>query len=137
MSDKSERIFQSLSDISDQKVDEAARRPAGKRPVPRWRRWTALAACLCLVAGAAVWYLPRMGGSSSNNGLGGSGADGVTNFMSYAGPVFPLTLAEENGAVTAQREITLDFQPWVPRWISNEEMPPKKRPGGRRATIRS
>ena len=122
MSDKSERIFQSLSDISDQKVDEAARRPAGKRPVPRWRRWTALAACLCLVAGAAVWYLPRMGGSSSNNGLGGSGVDGVTNFMSYAGPVFPLTLAEENGAVTAQREITLDFQPWVPRWISNEEM---------------
>lgn len=42
--------------------------------------------------------------------------------MSYAGPVFPLTLAEENGAVTAQREITLDFQPWMPRWISNEEM---------------
>ena len=54
MSDKSERIFQSLSDISDQKVDEAARRPAGKRPVPRWRRWTAPAACLCLVAGATM-----------------------------------------------------------------------------------
>ena len=29
--------------------------------------------------------------------------------MSYAGPVFPLTLAQENDALTAAREITLDF----------------------------
>ena len=59
MSDKSERIFQSLSDISDQKVDEAARRPAGKRPAPRWRRWTALAACLSLCYALAIPYLPE------------------------------------------------------------------------------
>lgn len=72
MSDKSERIFQSLSDISDQKVDEAARRPAGKRRAPRWRRWTALAACLCLVAGAAVWYLPRMGGAHPTTAWAGA-----------------------------------------------------------------
>lgn len=61
MSDKSERIFQSLSDISDQKVDEAARRPAGKRPAPVGGGGPPWPPCLCLVAGAAVWYLPRMG----------------------------------------------------------------------------
>ena len=41
--------------------------------------------------------------------------------MSYAGPVFPLTLREENSAVSARRSVTLDFAPWVPVWVSNEE----------------
>jgi len=41
--------------------------------------------------------------------------------MSYAGPVFPLTLKEADSALTAEREITLDFAPWVPVWRSNEE----------------
>ena len=41
--------------------------------------------------------------------------------MSYAGPVLPLTLGEENSSITAQRDITLDFAPWEPVWISNEE----------------
>ena len=34
-----------------------------------------------------------------------------TTFMSYAGPVFPLTLAEETSALTAERETTWDFAP--------------------------
>ena len=42
-----------------------------------------------------------MGGSA---GAGGSGHSEASTFMSYAGPVFPLTLAEENGSITAQRE---------------------------------
>ena len=41
--------------------------------------------------------------------------------MSYAGPVFPLTLREENAAISADRTVTMDFAPWVPVWISNEE----------------
>lgn len=61
-----------------------------------------------------MWYLPRMGGSSSNNGLGGSGADGVTNFMSYAGPVFPLTLAEENGLSPPSGRSLWTFNPGCP-----------------------
>ena len=45
----------------------------------------------------------------------------VNAFMSYAGPVFPLTLREENTSISADRSITMDFEPWVPVWISNEE----------------
>ena len=59
-----------------------------------------------------------MGG---NAGAGGSGHKDGSTFMSYAGPVFPLTLREENAAISAERTVTMDFEPWVPVWISNEE----------------
>ncbi len=45
-----------------------------------------------------------------NAGTGGSGhAEGATTFMSYAGPVFPLTLSEPDSEMTASRRITYDF----------------------------
>lgn len=117
MSKKSERLFQALSDIREETVDEVAEVP--KRKI-RWKRWVALAAVLAvIIMGGRL--LPRMGGSSGNPGAGGGGADGGSTFMSYAGPVFPLTLREENSNITAERDITLDFAPWVPQWVSNEE----------------
>ena len=123
MSDKSERLFEALSELKDSTIDEGAQEPPEKKKF-HWRRWTALAACLAVVVlgvGTYTGLIPllRLGGS----GAGGGGHDeGATTFMSYAGPVFPLTLGEENGSITAQREITLDFAPWVPEWLSNEEM---------------
>lgn len=116
MSDKSERLFQAMSEIRDEAIDEAAQEPPAKRKPHHWKRWAALAACLALVA-AGGYLLPRLGGSSA----GGGGHDEASAFMSYAGPVFPLTLEEANGSITAQRDITLDFAPWVPVWVSNEE----------------
>ena len=116
MSDKSERLFQAMSEIRDEAIDEAAQEPPAKRKPHHWKRWAALAACLALVA-AGGYLLPRLGGSSA----GGGGHDEASAFMSYAGPVFPLTLVEANGSITAQRDITLDFAPWVPVWVSNEE----------------
>lgn len=120
MSEKSERLFQAMSQIGEEKIDEAAAEPPGKKRRV-WLRWTALAAVLALVVGVGSQVLPRLGGSASNGGADGGGADGGSVFMSYAGPVFPLALAEENGALTAAREVTLDFAPWVPVWVSNEE----------------
>ena len=116
MSDKSERLFQAMSEIRDEAIDEAAQEPPAKKKPHHWKRWAALAACLALVA-AGGYLLPRLGGSSA----GGGGHDEASAFMSYAGPVFPLTLEEANGSITAQRDITLDFAPWVPVWVSNEE----------------
>ena len=118
MSEKSERLFRAMSDIGDHKIDEAAETIVSRKP--HWRRWTALAAALALVVGVGSYFLPRMGGGAANGGSG-SGTDGASTFMSYAGPVFPLTLREENDAITAERNITLDFQPWVRVWRSNEE----------------
>lgn len=84
----------------------------------RFRPWMGVCACLAvalLVGGGLLVSLP-MGGTA-----GGSGHDGASTFMSYAGPIFPLTLGEGNDNITAQRHITLDFSPWEPEWVSNEE----------------
>ena len=119
MSDKSQRLFEAMSQLSDEKIDEGAAYTPKKKF--HWKRWTALAACLAILVvgvGGITGLIPifRIGGSA-----GGSGADGASTFMSYAGPVFPLTLGEANDSITAQRDIALDFAPWVPRWVSNEE----------------
>ena len=110
MSRESERLFAAMNDVSDQSVDEAAE-AMGRRKVS-WLRLAGLAAALVLIAGAGGLFLllPRGGG-----GAGGAGSSGST-FMSYAGPVMPLTLREENGNITAERDITLDFAPWSGEW---------------------
>ena len=124
MSDKSERLFEALGELSDAHIDEAAgAEPAQQKGKPHRRRWAAAAACLALVAvgvGSLSGVIPLLPGSPGN-GTGGAGHDGASTFMSYAGPVFPLTLREENDSITARRDITLDFSPWVREWVSNEE----------------
>ena len=120
MSEKSQRLFEALNELKDSTIDEAGREPPAKKKF-RWRRWTALAACLALVVvgvGAVTGVIPilRFGGSA-----GGGGHDEASTFMSYAGPVFPLTLGEANDSITAERDIILDFSPWERVWVSNEE----------------
>lgn len=88
------------------------------RPRRRFRPWMGLCACLAVVilgGGALLLSQGGMGGSA-----GGAGHDGASTFMSYAGPVFPLTLREENDSITAQRDITLDFAPWERVWVESE-----------------
>ena len=115
MSRESERLFDTLGEIGEEMLAPVLEQRQTSQPL-KWKRWAALAAVLVL--GVGLWrFLPRMGGSSS----GGSGSSGSSVFMSYAGPVFPLAAVEETKQVTARREITLDFSPWEPVWISNEQ----------------
>lgn len=116
MSERSERLFEALSEISEEKIDEAS--PDDRTNRSQWRKWGVLAAALAVVIGVGSYVLPRLGGSA---GAGGAGSDGASTFMSYAGPVFPLTLKEADSTVTAEREIILDFAPWVPTWIPRDE----------------
>lgn len=101
-----------------------AGRKVGGRVSPKWQKWAGLAACACLlllvVIPMATQLIPRMGGSSGENGGGsGSNNDGSTVFMSYAGPVFPMTALSGGEGLTVERDITFDFQPWVPRLDEN------------------
>ena len=119
---KAERLFRILGLVDESLVEEAvsASSPAAVQRRHPWRRLLAAAACLAVICGGA--YLAgtlRMGGRA---GAGGSGHSEASTFMSYAGPVFPLTTAEETSSITAERNITLDFAPWIPAWLSNEEM---------------
>ena len=115
-----ERLFRILGLVDEDLNEEAADTfPAGRRRFSR--QWAAAAACVSvLCAVGAGWFFTgglHMGGAASGApGEGGSGINGVdavegTTFMSYAGPVFPLTLAEGTDGLTAERLTTWDFAP--------------------------
>ena len=113
---KSDELLDAIGEAKDEYVQDV--RNAKEKKMPGWAKWTsAIAACLVLTIGVSLFF----GGMGGNAGAGGSGHEDGSTFMSYAGPVFPLTLREENAAISAERTVTMDFEPWVPVWISNEE----------------
>jgi len=101
-----------LSNTDHNTKEKTPRRAAGRI---RWKAWCSAAACLLLAAGLAdilIWrsisdFGGKTGDGSANSG--GSGHSEGTTFMSYAGPVFPLTLSEAYGGITASRHISFDF----------------------------
>ena len=120
MSKRSERLFSAMSRLPDRQIDEAsepfpAAKPARRQP---WRRWGTAAACAAVIA-MTVTIFPRIGGCGASGGAPEGAEDG--SFLSYAGPILPLTLQTPDDALTAERTVTLDFAPWVPQWRTNEE----------------
>lgn len=130
---KAERLFRVLGLVDSGLVQEAGQAPeAVRRP---WRRWAALAACLALVCALGLgWRITGGFGGSSGSAAGGadsgasgsdgaapadpgegsgSGVNGGISFMSYAGPVLPLTVLENPDGLTAERTVTWDFAPGV------------------------
>lgn len=97
-----EKIYRAVGGTGEDLVREILEPARKKSP---WRRWGALAAALALVAGGGLALLPRFGGSST----GGAGHGEGSSFMSYAGPIFPLTVLEGGEGLAARRELTLDF----------------------------
>lgn len=117
-----ENLYDALTNVKDELVDEAAdpERLPGKKPV-RWMKWASIAAAVVLVLGAGGWWAVshiHLGASSA--GINGH-EDGSTVFMSYAGPVFPLTALDGGEGLEAARELTYDFSPWIKTWWSNED----------------
>ena len=114
---RKETIYDAVTNLDSDLIAEAQkqRRPAVK--------WCAMAAAAALVIGAGSIAVPKLLGGRQGTTAdgGGGGGDGGSTFMSYAGPVLPMTLGDENDSITAERAITLDFAPWVPVWITNEE----------------
>ena len=118
MSERSERLFWAMSEIDGQMIDEAFPEEGTRRfPGKKWGIISA-AAVLAVAVGVGSFMLPRMGemngSGAAPGGGGGAGSEGASTFMSYAGPVFPLTLREADDEISAQREITFDFAPWTP-----------------------
>lgn len=121
---REDKLYEAITLIDDDLIDETARYVSPQKRTVHWKRWTALAACLVLAVGVGGTLLGRFGGIGGNSSAnaGGSGSDDGSTFLSYAGPVFPLTTIENADGLTAERNITLDFLPWAPVWVSNEEM---------------
>lgn len=115
---KSDDLLDAIGEVSDEYIADA--KGAKKRRMPRWAKWScAVAACLVVAVGVGSVLLIR--GGINGGSAGGMGHADGSSFMHYAGPVFPMTLLESNPDISATRDITMDFAPWVPVWISNEE----------------
>ena len=104
---KGEQALNEEADIIN--MDRKAKR-SGRTP---WMKWMATAACLCLVVGTGVFVLRNIGGKTGDGTAseGGGGASG-TVFMSYAGPILPLTSVSDTTGITAERKIDFDFLPY-------------------------
>lgn len=114
----SETVYDALTNVKDELVMEANKKPAKKRV--NWMKWGGIAAVAALALGAGGWWAVRHMHMGSAAG-GGGHEDGSTVFMSYAGPVFPLTALEGGEGLEARRNLTYDFSPWIKTWQSNED----------------
>lgn len=63
MSRASERLLEAMNSLPDATLEENVPVTAGKKR--RWKKWAALAACLCVVVlgvGVFTGYIPLLGG---------------------------------------------------------------------------
>lgn len=108
-----ETLYDAITEVNDKLIVEAMETKPAKSKV-HWLKFGSIAAAAALVAGlgAGVFsgkipWLP-IGGNAAGSGHGDSSI-----FISYAGPVFPLTTVEGGEGLTADRAITYDFQDWM------------------------
>ncbi len=105
---REERLFFAIGGVADALVEEAgAEAPRGRSSL---MRWTAMAAAVAVVAVAGLSVLPRMGGAAGGMGVTDNiaPAEGMA-FLSYAGPVLPLTVLDGPEGLPATREVSWDF----------------------------
>jgi len=101
---KAEDLLQALGEVQDEYIHDAKNHQKQKKSP--WIKWgSAAAACLCLVA-LGAYFRGNIGGGA------GGGGDADLTYMTYAGPVLPLTTLEESGVLQVQRSIDFDFSPY-------------------------
>ena len=106
---KEKKIFDALTNVREEYIEEARTTPIKKTKIS-WKKFTTIAASIVIVLGMGAVLIQNglpFGGSA---GGGGAGHDeGSSTFMSYAGPVFPLTLSEVEKEIVTGRNILYDF----------------------------
>ena len=116
---KATQLLKIIGEVGDERVRELTQdgEPARLPRSRAWLKWGALAASLCLVGIAAIglvsgWF-GLFGARSGGGGTAGRHADGSTLFMAYAGPLFPLTVAQSDVPLRAKRQVSWDFSPFI------------------------
>lgn len=120
----SEKLYEAISEIDDHFVEKAENYTFSKGGFLRsenisavsktphrihWKKvaWVATAASICLVLGTVITLF--LGGRA-----GGGGADSLgSSYMSYAGPVFPLTSTSNVTGIEVTRHTNWDFSPYI------------------------
>jgi len=115
---KDYELLDAIGGIDAAYVD-AADRPADPKKRSYRSRWIAVAACLFLVAAASFGAL-QLGLLGGKAGAGNQGKEGIA-YMSYAGPVFPLSAADSDPDITVERNVDFDFSPYNSRIETYED----------------
>lgn len=110
---KSEKLYDAITGVSDKYVEEAAKLRK-KRNIRAWIPAIAGAACLAVIIGVVGIYSSGIPVSEEPADGASKGGDYIGHnegyvFMSYGGPVFPMTLLEEDETVTSGRHITYNI----------------------------
>ena len=116
---KSDELLDAIGEAKDEYVQDV--RNAKVKKMPGWAKWpSAIAACLVITIGVSLFF-GGMGGSTSPETGGSAGHEEGTIFMSYAGPVFPMTLIRENRYLEASRNIDFNFSTYMKERADVEE----------------
>lgn len=105
-----EQLLDAIGEVKDEYIRDART----KRKHRSVFKWASAAACLILAVGVGL-FLSNIGGKAGSTG---SGSD--LNYMSYFGPVLPLTIRTDSEGITATRNINYDFSPYTTRQESYE-----------------
>lgn len=108
---KNERLLDALEKIDEDLIAEAApgNKPPKKSNSVVWMKWGTMAACACLIIGLGIFSIGRNAKPGDTAGSGSGGHESGSVFMSYAGPVFPLSILNDVAGIIAVRNIDFDF----------------------------
>ena len=112
-----ETIYDAITDVSDEWIEEAERHTFRKRP--QWKRFAAIAAVVALIFGALGAAAGRLANLSAgaSGGKGNAGGEDGYSYMNYIGPVLPLTAASDAAGIAAERSVDYDFSPYISREV--------------------
>ncbi len=116
---KSEKIFDAMTEIDEEYITEAEDENIKPKKKLSKKAKTAIiaVAAISIFAGFGIAIIPFMGANAG----GGTNREPGTNYMSYAGPAFPLsTLEDVSEDIVFERETNFDFSPYTTRTESYE-----------------
>ena len=112
-----EKLYDAITDIDETFIEKAERTlPTTKKRnfIYRYKHvFIGLAACICLVYGVGFFFLwePAAGGGSGSQG---------TSYMSYAGPIFPLSSTSDVNGIEVTRHTNWDFAPYKSNYTTEK-----------------
>ncbi|MBP3677620.1 MAG: hypothetical protein J6I97_04665 [Agathobacter sp.] len=112
-----EKLYDAITDIDETFIEKAEKiLPTTKKRsfIYRYKHvFIGLAACICLVYGVGFFFLwgPAAGGGSGSQG---------TSYMSYAGPIFPLSSTSDVNGIEVTRHTNWDFAPYKSNYTTEK-----------------
>lgn len=115
---KSEKLFDSITEIDEKYIEEAQETKIPKKKSAIWKIAGTAAAFFVGVAVLGIAGLLLLPKASAG---GGTNREPGSDYMSYAGPAFPLTALENTAGLVFEREINFDFSPYYTYQESYED----------------